>query len=87
MNSDQIGGLARTILSFVIGLVAAKFHIDGATSTAIVADLSSLIVLGWSLWSNSKSNLVASVSAMPEVDSSKLSAAISDPALKTAAKP
>jgi hypothetical protein len=87
MNSDQIGGLVRTILTFVVGLFAGKLHLDGATSAAIVADLSGLVVAGWSIWSNRSAGLVASVSAMPSVDSGKLAAAISDPTLKDAAKP
>lgn len=85
MNSDQIYGLIRTILAAIGGLAVGKGWIDSATVTTVAGALATVIVAFWSAWANKKANLVASVSAMPEVNSQQLAAAISDPALKTAA--
>lgn len=86
MNPDQIGGLVRAILSAIGGYFVGKGVIDASTMTTLVGAAATIIVAGWSAWANRASGLVASVSAMPSVDSSKLAAAISDPALKDAAK-
>lgn len=87
MNPDQIGGLVRAILSAIGGYFVGKGVIDASTMTTLVGAAATIIVAGWSAWANRASGLVASVSAMPSVDSGKLAAAISDPALKDAAKP
>lgn len=85
MNSDQIYGLIRTILASLGGLAVGKGWLDASTVTTLAGAGATIIVAIWSAWANRKSGLVASVSKMPEVDSSKLVGAISDPALKDAA--
>jgi hypothetical protein len=87
MNSDQIGGLIRAVLSALGGYFVGKGLIDASTMTTLVGAAATILMAGWSAWTNRASGLIASVSAMPSVDSSKLSAAISDPDLKSAAKP
>jgi hypothetical protein len=87
MNSDQITGLVRAILSAIGGYFVGKGLIDASTMTTLVGAAATVVTALWSVWANKSSNLVASVSAMPSVDSGKLAAAISDPALKDAAKP
>jgi hypothetical protein len=86
MNSDQIGGLIRAVLSAVGGYFVGKGLVDASTMTTIVGAIATIVMAGWSAWSNRASGLVASVSAMPSVDSGKLAAAIADPDLKVAAK-
>jgi hypothetical protein len=87
MNSDQIGGLIRAVLSALGGYFVGKGLIDASTMTTLVGAAATILMAGWSAWTNRASGLIASVSAMPSVDSGKLSAAISDPDLKSAAKP
>jgi hypothetical protein len=87
MNSDQIAGLVRAILSAISGYFVGKGIIDASTATTLVGAVATILVSGWSIWANKPSNLVAAVSKMDAVDSNKLAAAIADPDLKQAAKP
>lgn len=86
MTWDQIAGLLRQILPFVGGFAIAR----GWLNTEQVAGITGAVVtLGGVLWSikaNSKGSIIASATKMPEVDSNKLAAAISDPALKQVAQ-
>lgn len=67
MNSDQIGGIVRAILSAVGGYFVGKGFLDASTLTTIVGAVTTLIVTGWSLWTNSTTAMIASVAEKPEV--------------------
>jgi hypothetical protein len=84
---DQISGLVQRVLMFAGGFVVAKGWISEELMIQIVGALVGLGGILWGVKVNTQSALVASVTAMPEVDSNKLAAAISDPSLKDAARP
>lgn len=79
MTQEQIGGTVRTVISFLLGLFAAKLNIDGATVASIAAGASTLIVAAWSIWAKSPANTVASAQALPGVQ------VVATPALAKAA--
>jgi hypothetical protein len=93
MTQDQIMGVVRWAIPFLGGMAVGK----GWLTTAQVGELTDA-VLGlvgpimaaagviWSIKANSKPSIIASATNMTEVDSKKLAAAISDPALKEVAK-
>lgn len=92
MTQDQVMGIVRQILPFIGGLAVGK----GWLTTSQAAELTTLIlqIAGpifivvssiWAYKANSKSSIITSATNMPEVDSKKLAAAISDPELKSAA--
>jgi hypothetical protein len=94
MTQDQVMGLLRQFLP-IVGTLLVAFKVvpsnDAAqTLTAdILAAVGAVMALGsfgWTLIANSKSSIIKSASAMPEVNSDKLAAAITDPELKQAAK-
>jgi hypothetical protein len=94
MTQDQLMGLIRQLIPVIGGLLVSI----GFLSPETVAKLTGLwaqiggglvVVIGgiWAYVANSKASIIKSATAMPEVDSTKLQAAIADPALKDAAKP
>lgn len=52
MTSDQVGGIVRAIVAFVLGYFAIKWHLDGATVTALAADAAGIAVVVWSVITN-----------------------------------
>lgn len=92
MTSDQIMGLIRQIIPVFAGIaIAFGFSASSVASwsnTALQIAGPALALGGviWSLVANSKSSIIKSATAMPEVDSKALAAAISDPDLKQVAK-
>lgn len=92
MTQDQVMSLVRQIIPFLGGIAVGK----GWLTTAQLADLTNLslqiagplfLIVGSILAfiANSKKSIVASATNMPEVDSKKFAASISDPALKEVA--
>lgn len=94
MTQDQMMGLLRQVLPILGTILAAlgfgKIAVGIATYTdtimAIAGSVFNVASIIWALVANSKTSIIKSTSAMPEVDSSKLAAAINDPNLKAAAK-
>jgi hypothetical protein len=60
MTGDQLGGLVRTILAFLAGFVPATL-MGSDTIAAIIGGLTTIIVAGWSWYTNRPVNLVAPV--------------------------
>jgi hypothetical protein len=58
MNSDQIGGLIRAILSAVGGYFVGKGLIDASTMTTIVGGIATVGVALWSLWTNKPGTVI-----------------------------
>ena len=58
MNSDQIGGLLRTVLAWGAGYAVSKGIVDSATAGNIASALVTLGVAGWSLWSNKPGTVI-----------------------------
>lgn len=52
MNGDEIQSLVVKILLMVLAPLAAKYHIDGNTAAGIAADIGSLVVLGYGIYSH-----------------------------------
>ena len=52
MNSDQIGGIIRAVLSAVGGYFVGKGMIDGGTVTTIAGAIATLVTAVWSAWTN-----------------------------------
>lgn len=67
MNSDQIGGLLRTILTFIGGVIVSKGWIPVAAMNEIVGGVVAIGVAIWSWKTNSTPAMVASVADKPEV--------------------
>lgn len=89
MTQDQVMGIVRWFVPFVGGIAVGK----GYLTTAQLADLTNVILqlvgplmaaggVIWSIKANSKSSIIQSASAMPEVKSMT----ITDPKLAEAAK-
>lgn len=93
MSVDQAMALFRQILP-ILGALAVSFGWIAPERVApLMANVLSIagpaMIFGGAIWAmiaNSKTSIIASASAMTEVDSTKLAAAISDPALKQTAK-
>jgi hypothetical protein len=76
ITTAQVEGLVRAALAILAGY-ALKYGIDDATWAVISASLLGLATAGWSLFSNTRSELIKEVAKNPEVtkvevDSSKL---------------
>lgn len=94
MTQDQVMGIVRQVLQAVgmlatmLGFTALAGEVQGWTPF-ILAAVGPVMQLGgliWNIKANTKSSIIASATNMPEVDSSKLAAAIADPTLKKIAK-
>ena len=92
MTFDQFMGMLRQFLPTIATLLTTLGVISTTQETSFVSV--GTIVIGaigqvagfiWSLKANSKTSIIASASAMPEVDSNKLATAIVDPELKKTA--
>jgi hypothetical protein len=84
MNSDQIGGLVRTVLVFLGGIIVSKGWIPVQSMNEIVGGLVGIIVAVWSWKTNSTSAMVASVADKPEVQkvvAPSLASSIPNPAV------
>lgn len=57
MNTDQIGGIIRSILLAGGGYFVGKGVVDQQSMVAIVGALVSLITTGWSIYSNRNAKL------------------------------
>lgn len=82
---NQGAAFARGGIWFAAGVTVGRGWLDGDTAITIVG---TLLALGGSVWTgiaNTNSSIVAAATAMPEVDSKKLAAAIADPTLKEVA--
>ena len=51
MTAEQIGGIARTILAALGGVLVSRGYIDNATMMAVVGALVTIGTAGWSVWS------------------------------------
>jgi len=54
MNSTEIGGIVRTLVSALGGYLVAKGAIDSETATTVGGSLATIIVAVWSVWSKRK---------------------------------
>ena len=72
MNSDQIAGIIRAILSAIGGYFVGKGIIDASTMTSIVGALATLGAALWDFFAKTNNAIVASAAALPEVQSIKL---------------
>lgn len=74
MNSTSIQSTAAPIVAFLAGLLAGKgvFGFDIATWTTIIGGLLGLGAAIWAAVATRKTAQIASVAAMPEVQSIKL---------------
>jgi hypothetical protein len=52
MNSDQIGGLVRTLIIFVGGIAVAKGWANDATVAWVAGGAATLAATAWSIWTN-----------------------------------
>jgi len=52
MNKDETISLIVKILLMILSPLALKYHVDGATTSAIVTDVADLAVLGFGVWSH-----------------------------------
>lgn len=93
MTADQIMGLLRQILPAIGGLAVALGWLTTdqvSHFTSILMQVGGPVLLAasaiWAVIANSKKSIIASATAMPEVDSKKLASAIDDPALKVVAQ-
>lgn len=94
MTQDQVMGVVRQVLQAVgmlatmLGFTALAGEVQGWTPfiLAAVGPVMQLAGLLWNIKANTKSSIIASATSMPEVDSTKLAAAIVDPDLKKVAK-
>lgn len=59
MNSDQIGGIVRTVLAAAGGYVIAKGWLDAATFTAISGAVVTIAVALWSWRTNKPGTVIA----------------------------
>ena len=84
---DQISGLIQRIFMFAGGIAVGKGWIGQELMVQIVGAVVGIIGVLWGVKVNTEASLVASVTAIPAVDSRALANAISDPDLKQAAKP
>lgn len=67
MNSDQVLSAVRSIVAFLAGLAVAKGWIGADQVTTITAAAVALVPVIWGIYSHSKANKIASVTALPEV--------------------
>jgi hypothetical protein len=54
VNSTEIGGIVRTLVSALGGYLVAKGAIDSETATTVGGSLATIIVAVWSVWSKRK---------------------------------
>lgn len=66
MTSDQIGGIIRTILAAIGGVIVGKGWIDNETMLAISGAIATIVVGGWSWWTNRASKVVDPATAKPK---------------------
>lgn len=73
MNSTQIQNTVTPIVSFVAGLLAAKFAwFDAATWSAILMGVVGLAATVWGAISTRNNAVISQAAALPEVQSVKL---------------
>lgn len=65
--TPQILALIRSALLVAGGAATAKGVIDGSTATTIVSGIMTVVPTIWSLFSHSKTSIIAAASALPEV--------------------
>lgn len=59
LTSDQIGGIARALLTTVGGIAVTKGWVDQNTAVTISGGLVTVIVAAWSWWTNRPQKIVA----------------------------
>lgn len=59
MNTDQIGGIIRSVMLTGAGYFVGKGLIDQNSATTIVSALFALGSTGWSIWANRNTKLAA----------------------------
>lgn len=67
MNTDQVTGLLRAVLTAIGGFIAGKGWIPLPLMNEIVGALVTVGVGYWSYRNNSTPSMIATVKAMPEV--------------------
>lgn len=91
--NDQVAAQLRQFLQ-ITGTVLTTFGVIKSGTADIWIPFIMLLAgpimqlgsIAWSIKANTKASIIQSATQMPEVDSKKLVAAISDPMLKEAAK-
>lgn len=82
MTQDQFTGLLRAILPGILGYLAGKGLIPGDQVGPIAAALVTLGAAGWSVYVNQKTQQIAAVARMPEVQTIVADPVIADVKLK-----
>jgi hypothetical protein len=59
MNGDQVGGLARALLTFGSGILISKGIVDAGTAGTIVGAFVTIATAVWSLWANRPGAVIA----------------------------
>ena len=54
MNSSEIGGIVRTLVTALVAYLAGKNVIDNETAATIGGAVSTMVVAAWSVWSKRK---------------------------------
>lgn len=57
MTKDQIGGIARALLTAASGYAVGQGLLDADTAVTVVGALVTLIVTAWSVWTNRPSKI------------------------------
>ena len=58
MSGDQIGGIVRALLAAAGGWAIGKGYIDSATATTISGAIVTIVVAGWSYYTNRPAKIV-----------------------------
>lgn len=85
MNSDQLGGLVRTLVATVAGIFVGMGYfatITPETWTTIGGIAATVAAAGWSWWSNRTKAIVASAAAKVPVPASSQAAVGIDQTIK-----
>lgn len=87
MTSETVQRYARVLVYTLCGaLIQYGVTISTSNKEMIAGIVALLANLAWTIWGNRLTALLAEASKSTEVDSGKLAAAVSDPAMKDAIK-
>lgn len=67
MNQDQVTGLLRSLVPAIVAYIVGKGWIPASSAADVGAALTAIGMAGWSIYVNTKSQQIASVAAMPDV--------------------
>jgi hypothetical protein len=86
MTFDQWTGLIRTLVPAIVAYAVARGWVPAGAAADIGAAIIALAAAGWSWWSNSKTELVKTIAAMPETKVEGNAILLKDSALAQAAQ-